>query len=145
MKDGTYEGETRKTRLTSEGGDGGGSTRREFIENIRGASAFAIASSAATSGELKAASADVPPFAGDKGRAQQSFENREKAALDDRLLPIPKQTANRDERQARLSTGETLLGDWHELRRATRRRRYASSTRAPTGADKRPRLSRSWP
>jgi membrane-associated phospholipid phosphatase len=48
-------------------------------------------------GASKAASADVAPFADDKGRAQQSFANREKAALDDRLLPIPKQTPNRDE------------------------------------------------
>ena len=91
------KGETRKTRLTPEGWDGGGSTRREFIGNIRGASAFAIASSATTFGASKAASADVAPFADDKGRAQQSFANREKAALDDRLLPIPKQTPNRDE------------------------------------------------
>jgi membrane-associated phospholipid phosphatase len=91
------KGETRKTRLTPEGWDGGGSTRREFIGKIRGASAFAIASSATTFGESKAASADVAPFADDKGRAQQSFANREKAALDDRLLPIPKQTPNRDE------------------------------------------------
>jgi len=91
------KGETRKTRLTPEGWDGGGSTRREFIGNIRGASAFAIASSATTFGASKAASADVASFADDKGRAQQSFANREKAALDDRLLPIPKQTPNRDE------------------------------------------------
>ena len=91
------KGETRKTRLTPEGWDGGGSTRREFIGNIRGASAFAIASSATTFGASKAASADVASFADDKGRAQKSFANREKAALDDRLLPIPKQTPNRDE------------------------------------------------
>jgi membrane-associated phospholipid phosphatase len=82
----------------SASGDGSGATRREFLGTVRGATALALASTAAL-GASNAARADVSPsLGGGKGRAQEAFEIREKAALSNRLLPIPRQTPNQDER-----------------------------------------------
>src|SRR5689334_16444248 len=77
--------------------EGDGTTRREFIGSLRGAAALTLASGAATAGASASAVAEVPPVLGGQLRAQQAFEVREKAALSNRLLRIPKQTANQDE------------------------------------------------
>jgi membrane-associated phospholipid phosphatase len=81
----------------STAGDGNGATRREFLANLRGATAITLASSAATFGVSTPAMADSSPSTSSKGRAQEAFEVREKAALANRLLRTPKQTPNRDE------------------------------------------------
>jgi membrane-associated phospholipid phosphatase len=88
-----------ETPSTLAGNDEGGSTRRQFLGNVRGATALAVGSTAvAAFGISNSALADGLPRSGDgSARAQESFEVRERAALSDRLLPTPKQTPNQDE------------------------------------------------
>jgi hypothetical protein len=75
----------------------GGTTRREFLTNLRAGGAAVAASGALSLGASAAASTE--PFSPPSGqqRAQQSFLVRLQAATNERQVPIPRQTPNQDE------------------------------------------------
>jgi membrane-associated phospholipid phosphatase len=131
----------------SPSGDGNGATRREFLANLRGATALALASGTAAFAASTSTLADVPSPGDSRARAQEAFEIREKAALDNRRLRIPTQTPNRDEQLysnfignytkglPHNSIGEVITKDYRTLLSAINAGSFQAFEQVPLGGN----------
>src|SRR5580693_123481 len=131
----------------SPSGDGNGATRREFLANLRGATALTLASGTAAFAASTSTLADVPSPGDSRARAQEAFEIREKAALANRLLRIPTQTPNRDEQLysnfignytkglPHNSIGEVMTKDYRTLLSAINAGSFQAFEQVPLGGN----------
>jgi hypothetical protein len=87
-----------------------GSSRRAFLGQIRGAAAATLAASAVELGPLTRPVGAQERTRGGDERARESFEVRERAAEEERELPIPPQVPNGDEKRYRNFLGNFSKG-----------------------------------
>src|SRR5260370_39039791 len=87
-----------------------GTSRRAFLGQIRGAAAATLAASAVELGPLTRPARGEERTRGRDERARECFEVRERAAEEEREVPIPPQASNGDEKRYRNFIGNYSKG-----------------------------------